>query len=72
MNFESNKYKQINNNTKTRMSVRKDMTPFTLVVFPRSRRHLDINSLLLTASNSEFASFSLEIMDGGLKVLFLR
>ena len=54
------------------MSVRKDMTPFTLVLVPRSRRHLDINSLFLAVSNSESISLSFEITDGGLNDLFLR
>jgi hypothetical protein len=57
MYFFSNKYIQINNNTKIKIRVRMDMTlfPFDLLF----RCHLEIKSFLLDVSESESTWLSL-------------
>jgi len=61
MYFFSNKYIQINNNTKIRIKVRMFMTlfPFDLLFFC----HLEIKSFLLDVSESESTALSLENLD---------
>ncbi len=61
MYFFSNKYIQINNNTKTKIKVRMDMALLTFCLL--SRFHLETNSFLLDLSKSESTSLSLENLD---------
>ncbi len=71
MYFLSNKYIQINNNTKTMISVRADMTPFTLTLLSLLRFHLEIKSIFFASLESASFSFSFEETERCLKVLFL-
>lgn len=61
MYFFSNKYIQINNNTKTKIKVRIDMALLTFCLL--SRFHLEIKSFLFTPSKSESELLSFENLD---------
>lgn len=61
MYFFSNKYIQINNNTKTNIKVFMGIAPLALDLFPLLSRHLEIKSLVLVSlSKLESVWFSLE------------